>query len=323
MLANSYRLNVFGFPGNPNAPNNHGLRDVRLAMKWVRENVAGFGGDVTRITMMGQSAGAGMIDHYTYAFADDPIASSFIMLSGASEGYNGPVTPDRGEKTWLTLANNIGCASSAEDDRLRRAAVLECMMEKPAQHIVDGMAMDNIQGGFEPYDDGVLVHADHSNMTSARGSYLLGVANFEGGIHLPVWPNAPKFVIRALGHIVINCPTAERVNKALMEGHPTWRYRYFGEFPNLEATTSPPSGSWHGSDVSMMLHFAYFPSTNPASRSRFCLTRRPRKQSPTRPRKTAWARTCAAPLPRSRRILLRACCRMAKDGLATILKGIH
>lgn len=254
MEAHSYRLNVFGYPGNPDALNNHGMRDVRLSMQWVRDNIAGFGGDVNRITMMGQSAGAGTIDHYTYAFADDPIASAFILLSGASDGYNGPVTPERGEETWLTLAENVGCTSSAEDVREKRAAVMGCMMEKPAHEIVDGMARDNIQGGFEPLHDGVLIHADHRNMTSAKGSYLLGVANFEGGIHLPVWPNAPKFVIRALGHIVINCPTAERVNKALVEGHPTWRYRYFGEFPNLEATTSPPSGSWHGSEVSSISH---------------------------------------------------------------------
>ena len=137
-------------------------------------------------------------------------------------------------------------------------------MGKEAKEIVDAMAMDNINPGFEPYDDGELVFADHGNMTSARGSYLLGVADFEGGIHLPVWPNAPKFVLKALGHIIINCPTAERVNKALAEGHLVWRYRYFGEFPNLEATTSPPSGSWHGSDVRPSS--AAFSSPTPPSR---------------------------------------------------------
>jgi carboxylesterase type B len=220
-----------------------------MAMEWVRDNIAQFGGDKGRITMMGQSAGAGMIDHYTYAFSEDPIASGFIMISGASDGYNGPRTPGYAEQTWLMLASNVGCAE--EDQTSADQAVLDCMMEKAADDLVDAMARPNIKkgDGFIPTQDDVLVYADHTDMASAEGGYLLGVADFEGGIQLPMWPNASKFMLRALGHIIINCPTAARANKAAAEGKPTWRYRYFGEFPNLEATTEPRSGSWHGADV--------------------------------------------------------------------------
>src|SRR6266536_6669964 len=40
----SYRLNIFGFPGAPNTTQNLGLLDQRLAVEWVRDNVAAFGG---------------------------------------------------------------------------------------------------------------------------------------------------------------------------------------------------------------------------------------------------------------------------------------
>ena len=46
-----------------------------------------------------------------------------------------------------------------------------------------------------------------------------------------------------------NCPAAERVRRALVGGHPTWRYRYYGDFPNMALSTRPPSGSYHGIEV--------------------------------------------------------------------------
>lgn len=63
----NYRLGVEGFlhfPASPETidfPSNRGLLDQVAALSWVRENIAAFGGDPDRVTLMGESAGAGSV----------------------------------------------------------------------------------------------------------------------------------------------------------------------------------------------------------------------------------------------------------------------
>ncbi|GAA2280791.1 carboxylic ester hydrolase [Streptomyces ruber] len=54
----NYRLGIAGFLDLPGAPANRGLLDVVAALRWVRENIAAFGGDPHNVTLFGQSAGA-------------------------------------------------------------------------------------------------------------------------------------------------------------------------------------------------------------------------------------------------------------------------
>lgn len=56
-----YRLGVDGFAVLDDVPTNLGLRDLLLALDWVRENIAAFGGDPDRVTVAGQSAGGAAV----------------------------------------------------------------------------------------------------------------------------------------------------------------------------------------------------------------------------------------------------------------------
>jgi para-nitrobenzyl esterase len=57
----NYRVGVEGFAHLAGAPANRGILDQALALRWVQENIAGFGGDPGNVTVFGQSAGAGSV----------------------------------------------------------------------------------------------------------------------------------------------------------------------------------------------------------------------------------------------------------------------
>jgi para-nitrobenzyl esterase len=54
----NYRLGAFGFLAHPDVGANFGVLDYVAALEWVRDNIAGFGGDPANVTIFGESAGA-------------------------------------------------------------------------------------------------------------------------------------------------------------------------------------------------------------------------------------------------------------------------
>ncbi len=61
LVTMSYRLGFEGFGWLPDAPVNRGVLDWLLALEWVRDNIAAFGGDPAQVTLAGQSAGGGAV----------------------------------------------------------------------------------------------------------------------------------------------------------------------------------------------------------------------------------------------------------------------
>lgn len=61
VISMNYRVGLEGFAHITGAPDNRGILDQAAALRWVRDNVAAFGGDPGNVTVFGQSAGAGCI----------------------------------------------------------------------------------------------------------------------------------------------------------------------------------------------------------------------------------------------------------------------
>lgn len=81
----NYRVSAFGFlnANNPsNGPNNVGLYDQRLAMKWIQENIKQFGGDPQQVTLFGESAGGHSVGLHMVSPESWPYFKRAILQSG-------------------------------------------------------------------------------------------------------------------------------------------------------------------------------------------------------------------------------------------------
>jgi para-nitrobenzyl esterase len=99
----SYRLGFDGFGWIDGAPSNRGVRDWLLALTWVQQNVAAFGGDPTQVTVAGQSAGGGAVLTLLGLAAAQPLFARIYSLSGAL-GDMPPAVAERRAQRLAELA---------------------------------------------------------------------------------------------------------------------------------------------------------------------------------------------------------------------------
>ncbi|KAF2832580.1 cholinesterase precursor [Ophiobolus disseminans] len=264
----NYRLGIFGFSGAPGVEANAALHDHRAAVEWVRDNIAAFGGDPSRIVLSGQSAGGASVDYWSFAWKADPIVSGLIPMSGTSLSFL-PNTQDYSRMLWYNVSQTVGCGGPNDDS----AEVLSCVRSMNTAVLLAAAArvpplptQATAQATFHPTVDNVTVFADYERL-SASGAFakiplLAGNTNFEQG-----WYKLAGYAARLnftetrwdlFAERAFMCPTAYTTNYRVQYGVPTWRYRYHGDWHNLRlyngtAGLGPRgSGAYHGSDLNMV-----------------------------------------------------------------------
>ena len=105
----NYRVGVEGFAELRGAPSNRGLLDLLAALHWVRQNIARFGGDPQRVTLCGQSSGAGSIA----TLLTMPLASGLFQRAIAQSVPGTYYTPALAADIAAALAARLGATPNA------------------------------------------------------------------------------------------------------------------------------------------------------------------------------------------------------------------
>ncbi|KAF8608649.1 alpha/beta-hydrolase [Ceratobasidium sp. AG-I] len=130
-IAMNYRLGVYGFPPGQAAVDagavNLGLKDQRLALEWVQKNIAYFGGDPSKVTIFGESAGAISAGYQSFYKGGNNGGAfrGMILESGSPTSFHLPRPNDPVKETAFKLiANATGCIDASD--------AFECVRNAPA-----------------------------------------------------------------------------------------------------------------------------------------------------------------------------------------------
>ncbi|OHW95365.1 carboxylesterase family protein [Colletotrichum incanum] len=173
-----YRLGAFGFLSSAdvvaNGVGNAGLHDMLFALRWVQKHIRKFGGDPRKVTVAGQSAGAGAALLLATMEKTDGLFSGVIASSPyitTQPKFDGP----RPTKTYQMLAERVGCSSTGSSSSL-----FSCLQNADSQSLQNASDWVSTQGRYGqwawgPVIDGKLVRDTPSNQLSqgVKGSRLL------------------------------------------------------------------------------------------------------------------------------------------------------
>lgn len=202
----NYRLGRFGFFGLPalnaehpgEASGNYGLMDQVAALKWVRRNIAQFGGDPAKVTLVGESAGGMSINYLMASPAARGLFARAIVMSGAGrklprERYLTRDLPDAASATTLGLAFARKHGIAGDD-----AKALAALRALSAEQVTDGLnmmtvlLMDKSLFGGPVIDGRIVVETPEATYAAGRQQkvpLIVGATTWDLGLNLAKTPD--------------------------------------------------------------------------------------------------------------------------------------
>ncbi|KAB8606240.1 hypothetical protein FH972_025870 [Carpinus fangiana] len=273
----NYRTNIFGFSNSPEIPfgsQNSGFLDQRFALAWVTKNIATFGGDPSKVTLFGESAGGESVKQI---LAQPP---SPLPFHGAILESQASVLTGVGSLSYAATVANFRCTTAASPiDCLRKVPATDIKAFIEAQSLAftpvnnDGTSTTDVRPSIASKKfANVPILIGHNAQDAAA---FLAVAGIDNGtavldnvlsaLHLnesgivdtilttyggDVVDDAYTLASAVATDALFTCPTASLSAYLTTHSYSVWRYLYSASFPNLQLFKCPKDGcAYHTSEI--------------------------------------------------------------------------
>ncbi|XP_005094101.1 carboxylesterase 1C-like [Aplysia californica] len=228
MVTINYRLDLFGFLSTEDdaMPGNYGMLDQIAALKWVKDNIASFGGNPKAVTIFGESAGSGSVSLLTLSPLAKGLFHRAIMESGVSLSPWAIHYPANRVTARMT-ARLISVAAEC-DDLDNSTSLLSCLQQVDAEMLLNvSIAVTNAVDagiimaprvettfGFLPESPVTLLSRGQINHVDT----LRGFNSDEVGGYIPAFiQNPPKPITAEVAKQVIALQLKQFTNLHLQE----------------------------------------------------------------------------------------------------------
>ena len=297
----NYRLGVFGFfahsdlVGEEGHAGNQGLQDQQMALQWVHDNIAQFGGDPGNVTLFGESAGS----FDTCMHVASPASAGLFQRAISESGGCTTKQPTASAAATLAakFATDMGCTGSGILACLRGKAAADIMASPDVASAAAIPFGPNVDGWFMPDQPRAIYDAGNA----AKIPYLLGSNTDEGTLFLPAtkptnqdeymatltamfganatnvanqypltqfanaMPNpATAALARVIGDSRLVCSTFDTAQRQAHLGASVFMYNF--DIP-VPAAIAPGLGATHGSELTYVFGTSPLLATDPAGKA--------------------------------------------------------
>jgi para-nitrobenzyl esterase len=282
LVSINYRVGSLGFLAHPglsaesphHVSGNYGLLDMIAGLQWVKKNIAAFGGDPTRVTIFGESAGGIAVSMLCASPEARGLFRGAISQSGGSFGPSRATTYPgenmrrlaEAERSGVAFAKKVGAATVAELRQVAPDKFPSAFGSGSAWPIVDGWVIPDDQ--FKLYEAGRYNHVDilvgYNSDEGLSFSRAKTPADYAAAVHQRYGPFAGKLLAAYPAGPDRVTRSARNLMRDAAFGWQTWSWArlqarvgdtkvflyYFDQHPDRPADSPEADhGMAHGMDV--------------------------------------------------------------------------